>query len=199
MHAGEAGRPDQGSAYRDELTGLRSQIAERDRTVASLTTIVDRQIGLIERYDAVIRNGKAGTPDGAVSDALERALALLDQAVAGVERRARDVEALERQLDRTLELLDQSLRTQEGMVSRGLGGGHSPMADSVELTLAKYDQMLERSLSALETAYQATQTSQKEVGDRDRLLKRTMDLLENTVEAGGAGSRRSGLFGRLFA
>lgn len=198
MHPGEANRPDQGFAQREELAGLRSQIADRDRTVASLTAIVDRQIGLIERYDSVIQTARIAPADRSMSDTLDRALALLDQAVAGVERRARDVVALERQLDRTLELLDQSLKTQETLVSRGYERPQVRPESAVEDTLAKYDQMLERSLSALETAYQATQTSQKEVGDRDRLLKRTMDLLENTVDA-GAGSPRRGLFGRLFA
>jgi hypothetical protein len=113
--------------------------------------------------------------------------------------------SLEAQLDRALELLDRSLQNQERMAAErhdpdGRSGMASATSAAVEETLARYDRMLERSLAALETAYHTTQSTRHEAGERERLLKRTLDLLENTVEAGnGAVHRRQGLFGRLFS
>jgi hypothetical protein len=203
MRPGDANGPDSAFAFRQELASLRAELNERERAVSALTAMVERQIGIIERYDAIFhgQNHSHGGTAGALSgDALDRTLALLEQAVNGVEKRARDVAALEGQLDRVLQLLDQSLRNQEVMVERGFHQNASAHAVSpaVEETLAKYDRMLERSLAALETAYAATQTSRTEIGERDRLLSRTLQLLENTVEANGNGGRR-GLLGRLFA
>ena len=199
MRPGDANGPDSAFALRQEVASLRAQLHERERAVSALTGMVERQIGIIERYDAMSNSrsyatGNSGTPG---SDAFERTLALLEQAVAGVEKRARDVAALEGQLDRALNLLDQSLRNQEVMAERGFqsNGSASP---AVEETLAKYDRMLERSLAALETAYAASQNSRTEIGERDKLLSRTLALLENTVEASSNGSRK-GLLGRLFA
>jgi chromosome segregation ATPase len=200
MHPGEANRPDTSFAPRDEMAGMRLRIADQDRAVSALTAIVDRQVNLIERYDSLLSASRASAErDRPLNEALDRAIMLLDQAVAGVERRARDVASLEAQLDRTLGLLDQSLKNQETMFGRGFDSTRPAMPHNVEQTLAKYDQMLERSLAALETAYRANQSTQKEVGDRDRLLKKTMDLLENTVEASNASPRRQGFLGRLFA
>jgi hypothetical protein len=207
MHAGEANRSD-GYALRDEIANLRSQAMDRERTVAALTAIVDRQIALIERYEAVVSASShlAGGAEPATNAALELTLVLLDQAVAGIERRARDAASLEAQLDRALQLLDRSLQNQERMAAERLqpDGRNPDMAAAtsaaVEETLARYDRMLERSLEALETAYRTTQSTRQEAGERERLLKRTLDLLENTVEAGnGATHRRQGLFGRLFS
>lgn len=205
MFSGETNRSEPAFALREELAGLRSRLDERERTVTGLTTLVERQVGMMERYDAVIhaprQNDGNGAAVGSLGGVLDRALALLDQAVAGGERRALDVASLQAQLDRALQLLDQSLRNQEAMAARGHDPSRefSPAASpAIEETLAKYDQMLERSLEALETAYRATQSSRQEVCERDRLLKRTLDLLESSVESGN-GARRSGLFGRLFA
>lgn len=200
MRPGDANGPDSAVALRQQLAGLRAELSERERAVDALTAMVERQIGIIERYDAMFHAPSRDTKAALSGDALDRTLALLEQAVAGVEKRARDVAALEGQLDRALELLDQSLRNQEAMVERGFpanGSAHT-VSPAVEETLAKYDRMLERSLAALETAYAATQTSRTEIGERDKLLSRTLALLENTVEANGNGGRR-GLLGRLFA
>lgn len=207
MYSGETSRSEPAFALREELAGLRSRLIERERTVGGLTALVERQVGLMERYDAVIHSPRQheanATAGGSLGGVLDRALALLDQAVAGGERRALDVAALQAQLDRALLLLDQSLRNQEAMAARA----HDPsreissvaVSPAIEETLAKYDEMLERSLEALETAYRATQSSRQEVCERDRLLKRTLDLLESSVETGNGAQRRSGLFGRLFA
>lgn len=201
MYPGETNRSEPAFSLREELAGLRSRLDERERTVSGLTSIVERQAGMMERYDAVIhapgRNDGEGAARDTLAGVLDRALALLDQAVAGGERRAIDVASLQAQLDRALQLLDQSLRNQEAMAARA----QDPVVASpaIEETLAKYDQMLERSLEALETAYRATQSSRQEVCERDRLLKRTLDLLESSVESGNGTQRRSGLFGRLFA
>jgi hypothetical protein len=207
MRPGDANGPESAFALRQELGDLRAQLSERERAVSVLTAIVERQIGLLERYDAVFHApgyaGLNGTGDGrSIGEALDRTLVLLEQAVAGVEKRARHVVSLEDQLDRALQLLDQSLRNQEAMVERGFhsnAAATSVISPAIEQTLAKYDGMLERSLAALEAAYRATQMSRTEIGERDKLLSRTLDLLENTVEANGAGTRRPGLFGRLFA
>ena len=59
--------------------------------------------------------------------------------------------------------------------------------------------MLERSLAALETAYLNGQSAKKEVDERDRLLTRTLDLLQTTVDAEPNGARKPGLIGRLFS
>jgi hypothetical protein len=201
MRPGDANGPDSAFALRQEVAGLRAQLNERERAVSALTAMVERQIGMIERYDAAFNSpnfsGDA-TQSRMSGDAFDRTLNLLEQAVAGVEKRARDVAALEGQLDRALQLLDQSLRNQEVMVERGLQSNGSAVSPAVEETLAKYDRMLERSLAALESAYAATQTSRTEIGERDKLLSRTLTLLENTVEANGNGARK-GLLGRLFA
>lgn len=207
MRPGEASGADPAFALREELYALRAQLAERDRAVDSFAGIIERQVGIIERYEAVFAApGFAGLNSRAdgrpISEALDRTLMLLEQAVASVERRSRDVAALETQLDRALTLLDQSLRNQESMLARGFSDGNGDsrgVGPAVEATLAQYDRMLERSLSALETAYRASQTTQQELGDRDKLLSRTLDLLENTVEANGAGMRRQSFLGRLFA
>ena len=198
MRPGDANGPDSAFALRQEVAGLRAQLHERERAVSTLTAMVERQIGIIERYDAMSRSYASGNNGGLGNDAFERTLALLEQAVAGVEKRARDVAALESQLDRALNLLDQSLRNQEAMAERGFQSNGSAASPAVEETLAKYDRMLERSLAALETAYAASQTSRTEVSERDKLLSRTLALLENTVEANGNGARKS-LLGRLFA
>jgi hypothetical protein len=197
MRPGDANGPDSAFALRQEVASLRAQLHERERAVSALTGMVERQIGIIERYDAVFNSRSYSSSAGPDNAAFERTLALLEQAVAGVEKRARDVAALEGQLDRALNLLDQSLRNQEVMAERGFqsNGSASP---AVEETLAKYDRMLERSLAALETAYAASQNSRTEIGERDKLLSRTLALLENTVEANGNGVRK-GLLGRLFA
>jgi len=201
MRPGDASGPDSAFALRQEVAGLRAALNERERAVSSLTSMVERQIGIIERYDAAFNASNFANGGSHLGGAaLDRTLALLEQAVAGVEKRARDVAALEAQLDRALHLLDQSLRNQEQMVERGFqssGAAHA-VSPAVEETLAKYDRMLERSLAALETAYAASQNSRTEIGERDKLLSRTLTLLENTVEANGNGSRK-GLFGRLFA
>ncbi len=207
MRPGEANGPDSAFALREELSDLRAQLFERDRAVSTLTDMVERQIGIIERYDAVFQApgyaGLNGSGEGrSLSEALDRTLVLLEQAVASVEKRARDVASLEAQLDRALRLLEQSLHNQEALVERGFqpnGASSHAISGAVEETLAKYDRMLERSLDALENAYRASQTSRTEIGERDRLLTRTLDLLENTVEANGAGTRRQSFLGRLFA
>lgn len=207
MYPGETNRSEPAFALHEELAGLRSRLVEHERTVTGLTSLVERQAGMMERYDAVIHSprqhdGKT-TAGGPLDGVLDRALALLDQAVAGGERRASDVAALQAQLDRALQLLDQSLRNQEAMAARAQDPSRAvssaTASPAIEETLAKYDQMLERSLEALETAYRATQSSRQEVCERDRLLKRTLDLLESSVESGSGAQRRSGLFGRLFA
>lgn len=194
----------------DEAEGVLARLAARETALAELESIVEKQQDLIERYDAVLRDmapGRRRPPrdDAPLAAALERTLALLDHAISAAEGRSRQVAELEGQLDRTLELLERSLRNQEAAAARGPRpevppGAGAPVAavpPELEQTLAKYDRMLERSLAALETAYRSGQTTRKELDERDRLLNRTLDLLQSTVEAEGS-PRRGGLFGRLL-
>ncbi|MGE0503363.1 MAG: hypothetical protein AB7I79_21895 [Rhizobiaceae bacterium] len=209
MQSGDGRDPGLRSTLQGDPASMLARLRQREDAVAELEAIVEKQQGLLERYDAVMRDmgprGRSSGGDGPLAAALDRSLALLEQAVASAESRARQVADLEAQLDRTLGLLDQSLRNQEQVAGRG-NGVKMPAASmldigdvpaAVEETLAKYDQMLERSLAALEAAYNNGQSSRKELEERDRLLNRTLDLLQNTVEAEGGG-RRPGFMSRLF-
>ncbi len=184
------------------------QTGNTDRQrISDLETLVERQMGMLGRYDDMVselsrRPGAQDAPGPRTETAIDRALALLDQAIAKAERLTHDNRALEDQLDRTVELLETSIRNQEAMASGG-ARAPAPRADDdarelLEETLAKYDRMLERSLAALEDAYRATETSKKELGERDRLLTRTLDLLQAAVE-GEPGQKKQSVIGRLFA
>ena len=209
MHAGDERQPGARSALHEELGGLRARLTQRETSIAELEAIVQRQVDLLERYDAVVRDmspghgtGQVGS-DSALANAIDRCLVLLEQAISGAEARARQVSALEAQLDRALGLLDASLRNQEAVMTRPEARLAAPVDyaahDAIEETLAKYDGMLERSLAALETAYLNGQSTKKEVDERDRLLTRTLDLLQTTVDAEANGARKPGLIGRLFS
>ncbi len=190
--------------HADTTGDMRARISE-------LEALVERQMGMLNRYDemmsemsrrpqSVSRDGPGPRTEGAI----DRALALLDQAIAKAERLTTDNRSLQDQLDRTVGLLEASIRNQEAMAA---GRSTAPMAstparqearDALEDTLSKYDRMLERSLSALEDAYRATEHSKKEIGERDKLLTRTLDLLQAAVE-NEPGQRRQSVIGRLFA
>ena len=123
MHAGDERQPGARSALHEELGGLRARLTQRETSIAELEAIVQRQVDLLERYDAVVRDmssghrtGQGGS-DGALANAIDRCLVLLEQAISGAEARARQVSALELQLDRALGLLDASLRNQEAVVT----------------------------------------------------------------------------------
>lgn len=212
MEGSKAHEPGSKSALREELGDMRAVLGRREVTIAGLEAMVERQFGLLERYDAVVRGlapGQGSAPPsggGSLGGALDRTLTLLDQAISKAEARGREAAALEMQLDRTLRLLDQSLRNQETMAARAPQAPAPATADTapaahaaLEETIAKYDRMLERSLAALDEAYRASQASKKELDDRDRLLSQTLDLLQTTVDAEGADERRHGFFGRLFS
>jgi hypothetical protein len=208
MQGGSTYEPGSKSALREEIADVRTTLGQRESMIANLEALVERQYGMLDRYDAVIRDFTPGnrphtvSGQGSLGGALDRTLALLDQAIAKAEARSREVAALETQLDRTIGLLEQSLRNQEAMATRDPQRqptlAASPMPSGVEETIAKYDRMLERSLAALEEAYRASQSSKKELDERERLLSKTLDLLQTTVDA-ESSDRRQGLFGRLFS
>ncbi len=190
--------------HADTTGDMRARISE-------LEALVERQMGMLNRYDEMMsemsRRPQSASRDGPgprTEGAIDRALALLDQAIAKAERLTTDNRSLQDQLDRTVGLLEASIRNQEAMAAgRGAATTASTPArqearDALEDTLSKYDRMLERSLSALEDAYRATEHSKKEIGERDKLLTRTLDLLQAAVE-NEPGQRRQSVIGRLFA
>lgn len=210
MQGESAHEPGSKSALREELGEVRAALGQREAIITSLEAMVERQFGILERYEAVIREFAPGgrtlpaSANLSLGGALDRTLTLLDQAIAKAEERSREVAALESQLDRTIGLLEQSLRNQEAMASRGsqsvplVPAAAAPaLPPAIEETIAKYDRMLERSLAALEEAYRTSQASKHDLDERERLLSKTLDLLQATVDA-ETSDRRQGLFGRLF-
>lgn len=183
------------SGLRSEVDGLRAALADRDATIRRLETMVERQLTMLDRFDHLASGLSDRGIDPATAKALDRALALLEKAIARAEGLAHENHGLEQQLQRTLRMLEGSLDMQERMMS---GHAGTAMRDGIDETIAKYDRMMERSLQALEEAYRASQNARKEIDDRDRLLNRTLDLLQNTVE-GEQPPRRPGVLGRLFA
>jgi hypothetical protein len=183
------------SGLRSEVDGLRAALSDRDATIRRLETMVERQLTMLDRFDHLASGLSDRGIDPATAKALDRALGLLEKAIARAEALAHENHGLEQQLQRTLRMLEGSLDMQERMVS---GQSGTAMRDGIDETIAKYDRMMERSLQALEEAYRASQNARKEIDDRDRLLNRTLDLLQNTVDA-EQPPRRPGVLGRLFA
>lgn len=183
------------SGLRSEVDGLRVALADRDATIRRLETMVERQLTMLDRFDHLASGLSDRGIDPATAKALDRALALLEKAIARAEGLAHENHGLEQQLQRTLRMLEGSLDMQERMMS---GHAGTAMRDGIDETIAKYDRMMERSLQALEEAYRASQNARKEIDDRDRLLNRTLDLLQNTVDA-EQPLRRPGVLGRFFA
>ena len=67
MRPGDANGPDSAFALRQEVASLRAQLHERERAVSALTGMVERQIGMIERYDAVL-NSRSYSSSASVRD-----------------------------------------------------------------------------------------------------------------------------------
>lgn len=178
--------------------------------IEDLRRLVERQMAMLDRYDKVMRRVAPGAPIGgqepsAPAQSMDRVLDLLDRAIGRAEALTRDKQRLEGTLDRTLKMLDDSLRTQESMSARMSDTVSKPatgpdLPGRMEETVSKYDQMLERSLAALENAYQASESTRREVDERDRLLSRTLDALESAVEfEHGETQPRQGVFRRMFS
>ncbi|MDN2568321.1 hypothetical protein N1F89_19015 [Aquibium sp. A9E412] len=194
------------SSEATDVERLGAELARRDETVAALERMVERQMAMLDRYEAVARKAAPETSQGERrgalgAEAVERVLELLDRAIVRAEQLTRDKAALQGSLDRTLTLLEESLRNQEALTrarpAAQPAAGEATVPADVAATLAKYDTMLERSLDALERAYRASSDSKKEIEERDRLLARTLDALENAVGAAPEpAGRRS--FLRLF-
>lgn len=185
------------------LAASQAELSRRERTIAELEALVRRQMDMLGRYDTMVdelaRRGqlRGSTGDGA-SASMERALALLDQAIGKAEQLNERNRGLESSLDRTIALLERSLVTQETMAAKGQPSSVAPTAE-MEETLAKYDRMLERSLAALEESYRASTSTRKEIDERDRLLTRTLDLLQTAVDEQEAKPSRPGVLGRIFS
>lgn len=186
------------------LAATQAELARRERTIAELEALVRRQMEMLGRYDTMVdelaRRGQLrGAGGDGTSASMERVLALLDQAIAKAEQLNDRNRGLESSLDRTIALLERSLVTQEAMAGRGQQASSVAPSAEMEQTLAKYDRMLERSLAALEESYRATTSTRKELDDRDRLLTRTLDLLQTAVDEQDDKPARSSVLGRLFS
>jgi acyl-CoA reductase-like NAD-dependent aldehyde dehydrogenase len=69
----------------------------------------------------------------------------------------------------------------------------------MEATLARYDAILDQALSALERAHEGNNERKREIEQRDRLLSRTLDTLQDLVEEeAAADTPRQGVWARLF-
>lgn len=178
--------------------------------IEDLRRLVERQMAMLDRYDTVLRRVAPGAAMGGPEPtqparSMDRVLDLLDRAIGRAEALTRDKLRLEGTLDRTLKMLDDSLRTQESMSARMSETALKPasrpdLPDRMEDTVSKYDQMLERSLAALENAYQSSESTRREVDERDRLLSRTLDALESAVEFEHGETRpRQGVLRRMFS
>jgi hypothetical protein len=183
--------------------GSQSDLARHERTIAELEGLVRRQMDMLDRYDAMVeqlaRRGQlGGAAVGRAEGAMDRALALLDQAIAKAEQLNQRNRGLESSLDRTIALLERSLVNQEAMTTKDRPARAAPPPE-LEQTLAKYDRMLERSLAALEESYRSSKSTRKEIDDRDRLLTRTLDLLQTAVGEQEAKPARPGVLGRIFS
>lgn len=181
----------------DQIRWLQGRLTRSEAVIADLEALLERQFGLLERYAAVAseRPPPSAGEQERLARALDRALDLLDQAIAGGEARARENGELERKLQRALDLLDHSVAMREQATPAD--GGPQSLPSDIEQTLARYDAMLERSMEALETAFRECEAHKEEIAERDRLLARTLDLLQTSVDC--AADRRPSLLERLFS
>lgn len=194
---------------RDDAETLRAQLAEKDAQLSSFKEMIEQLMSMVSRYEAIAPKpapGEVPSSGGLSREATEKVLELLDRAIVRAEQLSHDKHALQSNLDRTLSLLEDSLRNQEAISHRppAAAPAHGPESASrpdqaaLERALAKYDAMLERSLNALDEAYRASKNSSREIEERDRLLSRTLDALQQAVEAEPGEPGRKPFLGRLF-
>ena len=199
---------------RRQIDALEQRLSLREMRVGELERLAERQMDMLERYDRVVPRfpGQDDAADRtAVSGSARYAhlVDLLDRAVVRAEQATSDKERLGACLDRTLALLDDALKNQERMAAQpavaaspASATAETEPAAAVEATLARYDAMLERSLAALEQAHKANRDHDRQIGERDRLLSRTLDALESAVGEQGADRAREkgqrGVFNALF-
>lgn len=189
---------------RRQIGALEQRLCLRDARVDELERLARRQMDMLERYDRVVprfagQDAATDRPAASGSTRCAHLVDLLDRAVVRAERATSDKERLETYLDRTLAMLDDALKNQERMAGQPAApacpapiAAEAEQAEAVEATLAKYDAMLERSLAALEEAYRANRDRDKQIGERDRLLSRTLDALESAVGEQAADRARGG-------
>ena len=189
-----------------KITKLKHKLEKRDAKIADLESVVQRQMAMLDRYDRASTKLAASQPAPArqfSSEEYGRLIELLDRAILRAEQLTQDKRMLETNLERALNLLDQALSTQEKIASRMETGStaiSAPKEDQIpasfETTLSRYDTLLERSLTALESAYRASEAQRSEIAMRDQYLNRTLEALQGALslkeEAAGSGRRDMG-------
>lgn len=201
-HSGPSSGAQNPQDLQRRIDDLDRQLVQRDRSLRDFEELVERQMGMIERYDSMLnampQPSHGSAPSTGFQRDYERLIELVDRAVVRAEQLEGEKHALQAQLERALGLLEESLRKQEQMAANPVPTGAA--LASMESTLAKYDAILERSLSELERAYSANREKDREIEERDQLISRTLNALETAIEEQERGddAPRGALFNRLF-
>ncbi|GKX34836.1 MAG: hypothetical protein MnENMB40S_24540 [Rhizobiaceae bacterium MnEN-MB40S] len=195
----------------------KQEIEQRDRylnqTLDALQKAIRMQETMSDRLASASGSTATKTDDGAADATIARYDAMLERSLAALEAARREnggwkqeIEQRDRFLNQTLEALQNAIRMQEDLSQRYIsalqsqGGAVKTDVETgdVDATIARYDTVLEQSLAALEKANQSNQDRKKEIDQRDRLLSRTLDALQNLIEQEGAAPKERGVFSRLF-
>jgi len=195
----------------------KQEIEQRDRylnqTLDALQKAIRMQETMSERLASASGSTTPKTDDKAAEATIARYDAMLERSLAALEAARREnggwkqeIEQRDRFLNQTLEALQNAIRMQEDLSQRYIsalqsqGGAVKTDVETgdVDATIARYDTVLEQSLAALEKANQSNQDRKKEIDQRDRLLSRTLDALQNLIEQEGAAPKERGVLSRLF-
>ncbi|MEO4041574.1 hypothetical protein AAFN47_08230 [Hoeflea sp. CAU 1731] len=195
----------------------KQEIEQRDRylnqTLDALQKAMRMQETMSERLASASGSTAPKSDDGSTQATIARYDAMLERSLSALEAAHREnggwkkeIEQRDRYLTQTLDALQNAIRMQEELSQRYISalqsqGGGAPAevnAGAADATLARYDAVLEQSLAALEKANQSNQDRKKEIDQRDRLLSRTLDALQNLIEQEGAAPKERGVLSRLF-
>ncbi|MBW8635911.1 hypothetical protein K1W69_01845 [Hoeflea sp. WL0058] len=195
----------------------KQEIEQRDRylnqTLDALQKAIRMQETMSERLASASGPATSNADDGEAEVTIARYDAMLERSLAALEAARREnggwkqeIEQRDRFLNQTLEALQNAIRMQEDLSQRYISalqsqGGRAPAeveTGDVDATIARYDTVLEQSLAALEKANQSNKDRKKEIDQRDRLLSRTLDALQNLIEQEGAAPKERGVFSRFF-
>ncbi len=195
----------------------KQEIEQRDRylnqTLDALQKAMQMQETMSERLASASGSAAPKSDGGSAQATIARYDAMLERSLAALEAAHREnggwkkeIEQRDRYLTQTLDALQNAIRMQEELSQRYISalqsqGGGAPAevnAGAADATLARYDAVLEQSLAALEKANQSNQDRKKEIDQRDRLLSRTLDALQNLIEQEGAAPKERGVLSRLF-